>query len=48
MFAIMFRRSIVSDAVQGIIIGRTLVESDGDLSTAYGLAKQKQLAPLSQ
>jgi hypothetical protein len=30
-----------------IVIGRTLVESDSDLPTAYGLAKQMQLTPLS-
>jgi hypothetical protein len=30
-----------------LLIGRTLVESDGDLATAYGLAKQIQLTPLS-
>jgi hypothetical protein len=29
------------------VIGRTLVESDSDLTTAYGLAKQIQLTPLS-
>jgi hypothetical protein len=29
-----------------LVIGRTLVYSDGDLSTAYGLAKQIQLTPL--
>jgi hypothetical protein len=31
-----------------LVIGRTLVESDGDLPAAYGLAKQMQLTPLSQ
>lgn len=30
-----------------LVIGRVLVESDSDLSTAYGLAKQIQLTPLS-
>jgi len=30
------------------LIGRTLVESDSDLATAYGLAKQIQVTPLSQ
>ncbi len=30
-----------------LLIGRTLVESDSDLATAYGLAKQIQLTPLS-
>jgi hypothetical protein len=31
-----------------LLIGRTLVESDSDLSTAYGLAKQIQVTSLSQ
>jgi hypothetical protein len=31
-----------------LLIGRTLVESESDLATAYGLAKQIQLTPLSQ
>jgi hypothetical protein len=30
-----------------LLIGRTLVESDSDLATAYGLAKQIQITPLS-
>ena len=30
-----------------LVIGRVFVESDRDLSTAYGLAKQIQLTPLS-
>jgi hypothetical protein len=30
-----------------LVIGRVLVESDSDLSTAYDLSKQIQLAPLS-
>ncbi len=30
-----------------LIIGRVLVESDSDLSIAYGLAKQIQITPLS-
>jgi hypothetical protein len=30
------------------VIARVLVYSDSDGSTAYGLAKQIQLAPLSQ
>src|SRR5215469_1615756 len=30
-----------------LVLGRILVYSDSDLSTAYGLAKQIQLAPLS-
>jgi hypothetical protein len=29
------------------LLGRVLVESDSDLSTAYGLSKQIQLTPLS-
>jgi hypothetical protein len=29
-----------------LVLGRTLVESDGDLATAYGHAKQIQLTPL--
>jgi len=29
-----------------LVIGRVLVESDSDISTAYGLAKQIQLTPL--
>lgn len=31
-----------------LVIGRTLVKSDSDLATAYGLAKQIQVTPLSQ
>jgi len=31
-----------------LVIGRVLVESDSDLSTAYGLAKKIQFTPLSQ
>jgi hypothetical protein len=31
-----------------LVLGRVLVYSDRDLPTAYGLAKQIQLAPLSQ
>jgi len=30
-----------------LVIGRVFVESDSDLPTAYGLAKQIQLTPLS-
>jgi hypothetical protein len=30
-----------------LVIGRVLVKSDSDLATAYGLAKQIQLTPLS-
>jgi hypothetical protein len=29
------------------VIGRTLVESDSDLATAYGLARQIQVTPLN-
>jgi hypothetical protein len=29
-----------------LVLGRTLVESDSDLATAYGLAKQIQLTPI--
>ena len=31
-----------------LLLGRVFVESDSDVSTAYGLAKQIQLTPLSQ
>jgi hypothetical protein len=31
-----------------LLLGRVLVESDSDFSTAHGLAKQIQLTPLSQ
>ena len=31
-----------------LLIGRTLVESDGDLAAAYGLARQIQVRPLGQ
>jgi len=31
-----------------LLLGRVLVESDSDLPTAYGLAKQIQLTPLNQ
>lgn len=41
-------RQIVSPDNTVFLIGRTLVESDSDLATAYGLAKQIQLTPLSQ
>jgi hypothetical protein len=39
---------IVSPDNTVLLIGRTLVESDSDVSTAYGLAKQIQVTPLSQ
>ena len=31
-----------------LVIGRTLVENDSDIPTAYGLASQIQMTPLSQ
>ncbi len=31
-----------------LVVGRVFVENDSDLPTAYGLAKQIQLTPLSQ
>ena len=31
-----------------LVVGRVFVESDDDLPTAYGLATQIQLTPLSQ
>ncbi len=31
-----------------LVVGRVFVESDSDISTAYGLAKQIQLTPLSR
>jgi hypothetical protein len=31
-----------------LVVGRTLVESDSDVATAYELAKQIQITPLSQ
>jgi hypothetical protein len=31
-----------------LLLGRTLVEGDSDLATAYGLAKQIQVTPLSR
>jgi hypothetical protein len=30
-----------------LVLGRVFVESDSDLPTAYGLAKQIQLTPLN-
>jgi hypothetical protein len=41
-------KQIVSPNNTVLLLGRTLVESDSDLATAYGLAKQIQLTPLSQ
>ncbi|MCA1595488.1 MAG: DUF1254 domain-containing protein [Chloroflexi bacterium] len=40
-------KQISSPHNSALVIGRTLVESDSDLPTAYGLAKQIQLTPLS-
>jgi hypothetical protein len=42
----MMQISSPNDSV--LVLGRVLVYSDSDLSTAYGLAKQIQLTPLSQ
>ena len=39
---------IISPNNSVLVIGRVLVESDSDLATAYGLAKQIQLMPLDQ
>ena len=41
-------KQIVSPDNTVALIGRTLVYSDSDLTTAYGLAKQIQVTPLSQ
>jgi hypothetical protein len=41
-------KQIVSPNNTVALLGRTLVESDSDLATAYGLAKQIQVTPLSQ
>jgi len=41
-------KQIVAPDNTVLLIGRTLVESDSDLATAFGLAKQIQLTPLSQ
>ncbi len=39
----------ISSPVKAVlVIGRTLVESDSDVATAYALTKQIQLTPLSQ
>ncbi len=40
-------QQIVSPDNTVAVIGRTLVENDSDLATAYGLAKQIQVTPLS-
>jgi hypothetical protein len=42
------RQQIVAPDNTVALIGRTLVESESDLATAYGLAKQIQVTPLSQ
>lgn len=39
-------RQISSPNNSVLVVGRVFVENDGDLSAAYGLAKQIQLAPL--
>lgn len=39
-------RQVSSPNNSVLVIGRVLVESDSDLTTAYGLAKQIQLTPL--
>src|SRR5665213_2160549 len=41
-------RQISSPNESVLVLGRVLVESDGDLPAAYDLAKQIQLAPLNQ
>ena len=41
-------RQIASPDNTVLLIGRTLVTSDSDLATAYGLAKQIQVTPLSR
>jgi hypothetical protein len=41
-------KQIVAPNNTVLVIGRTLVESDSDLATVYGLAKQIQVTPLSQ
>jgi hypothetical protein len=41
-------KQIVAPNNMILVIGRTLVESDSDLATAYELAKQIQVTPLSQ
>jgi hypothetical protein len=39
-------KQIASPNNSVVLIARVLVEGDGDLSTAYGLAKQIELTPL--
>ena len=41
-------KQIASPNNSVLVIGRVLVESDSDLSSAYGLAKQIQLTPLNR
>jgi hypothetical protein len=41
-------KQIASPNDSVLVIGRVLVESDSDLSTAYTLTKQTQLTPLNQ
>ena len=41
-------KQIVAPDTTVFLIGRTLVYSDSDLATAYGLAKQIKVTPLSQ
>ncbi len=41
-------KQIASPNKSVLVVGRVLVESDHDLPTAYGLARQMQLTPLSQ
>jgi hypothetical protein len=41
-------KQIASPNNSVLVLGRVLVESDSDLATAYGLAKQIQLMPLNQ
>jgi hypothetical protein len=41
-------RQISSPNKSVLVVGRTLVESDSDVATAYELSKQIQLTPLSQ
>ncbi len=41
-------KQISSPTKEVLLVGRVLVTSDSDLSTAYGLAKQIQLSPVSE
>jgi hypothetical protein len=40
-------KQVLSPDNSVLVIGRVLVYSDGDVSTAYNLAKQIQLTPLA-